>query len=246
MEKNVEIISLIFKSVQYLNFIVQQFKSGICEVNDWKVSYRIVANDATSEVIDALKTCGIPYSIFTNPDPNEYYLNRVYRAYNFCITSSEYDNVCPVNSDQVYSKDWLTNLLKYHDGVNIPCSRLVESGKMQSGLHAINLGDEDFGRHPNNFNWNKWFEYAEGIKENRTEPCGLYMPCVLNKERMIDAGLYPIGNLYKDGFGEYKSMFLQSGDDYYFHRILEEKYHMKHITVFDSIVYHIIEGEKDE
>ena len=37
-----------------------------------------------------------------------------------------------------------------------------------------------------------------------------------------------------------------SGDDYYFHEILEKKFGMKHITVFDSPVYHIIEGEKDE
>ncbi|HRI34939.1 MAG TPA: hypothetical protein PLD02_14415, partial [Saprospiraceae bacterium] len=229
-----------------LKFIVDQFKSGVCEVEGWKVGYRIVANDATPEVIEAVKMCGIPYSIFTNPDPKEYYLNRVYRAYNFCITSSKYDNICPVNSDQVYSKDWLANLLKYHDGINIPCSRLVESGKMPSGLHGINLGSEHFGRHPNNFNWQGWFDYAERIKENRIETCGLYMPCILNKERAIESGLYPNGNLYNTGFGNYGDIFLRSGDDYYFHEILEERYRMRHITVFDSVVYHIIEGEKDE
>ena len=37
----------------------------------------------------------------------------------------------------------------------------------------------------------------------------------------------------------------KAGDAYYFQDILEKKYGMKHVTVFDSPVYHIIEGEKD-
>jgi hypothetical protein len=243
---NIEVISLIFKSVQYLEFVVDQFKSGICDVEGWNVGYRIVANDATQKVLDALSRIDIPYSIFNNPDADEYYLNRVYRAYNYCITSSEYDNVCLVNSDDVYCKDWLANLLKHHDGVNIPCSRLIESGKLESGMHGINLGNNHFGRHPSNFNWEGWGEYAEKIKEDRIEPGGLYMPCVLSKKLAIESGLYPIGNLYNTGFGMYGNHFLRAGDDYYFHEILEAEFGMKHITVFDSPVYHIIEGEKDE
>ena len=86
---------------------------------------RVVANDATPEVLEELKTMSIKYSVFSNPNPEEFYLNRVYRAYNYAVTSSEYDNICLVNSDDVFCKDWLANLLKHNDGVNIPCRRLI-------------------------------------------------------------------------------------------------------------------------
>ena len=125
MKKNIEVVSLIYKSVQYLHFIYEQLKSDMCKVDGWDVSVRIVANDATDEVIDELKKLDINYTIYNNPDSNEFYLNRVYRAYNFCVESSKYDNVCLVNSDDGFCEGWLENLLKHHDGINIPCSRLV-------------------------------------------------------------------------------------------------------------------------
>lgn len=56
--------------------------------------------------------------------------------------------------------------------------------------------------------------------------------------------MYPEGNIYDDGIGTL-GRFVKSGDAYYFDDILRVKYNMKHITVFDSLVYHIQEGEKD-
>ena len=60
--------------------------------------------------------------------------------------------------------------------------------------------------------------------------------------------MYPCGNIYHNGIGTFHSggQVKMAGDDFYFHRVLEPKYGMKHVTVFDSPVYHIIEGEKDE
>ena len=136
INKNVEIVSLVYKSVKYLHFICEQLNSDLCKAQGWSVGVRIVANDATDEVLLELEKMDIKYSVFNNPDPNEFYLNRVYRAYNYAVTSSEYDNVCLVNSDDVFCNDWLANLLKHHDGINIPCSRLIESGKMDSGWLA--------------------------------------------------------------------------------------------------------------
>ena len=255
MNKYVEVVTLVYKSVKYLHFICDQLQSDLCKVDGWNVGVRVVANDATPEVLKELENMDIKYSIFNNPDPNEFYLNRVYRAYNYAVTSSEYDNVCLVNSDDVFCKDWLANLLKHHDGVNIPCSRLIESGKMDSGMHGVNLmrvEGEHFGRHPDEFDMERWLSYAEKIKENRTEPRGLYMPCVLEKARVIESGLYPEGNVFLEppnklviGYPNDRPVW-RAGDDFYFHYVLEPKYGMKHITVFDSPVYHIIEGEKDE
>jgi hypothetical protein len=253
IKKNVEVVSLIYKSVKYLHFIADQLKSDLCKVEGWKVGVRIVANDATEEILEELKKIDIPYTVFNNPDPKEFYLNRVYRAYNYAVTSSEFDNVCLVNSDNAFCESWLTNLLKHHDGINIPCSRLVESGKMESGMYGINLlkaKGYNFGTHPDNFHMKNWLNYAESIKEDKLETKGLYMPCVLVKERVVESGLYPVGNIFVhnnklfSGFPNDRPIY-KAGDAYYFQDILEKKYGMKHVTVFDSPVYHIIEGEKD-
>jgi hypothetical protein len=253
MTKNVEVISLIFKSIPYLHFIYNQLISPLCKVDGWDVGVRIIANDATQEILDELKNLDISYTIYNAPDLNEFYLNRIYRAYNFGVESSEYDNVCLVNSDFGFSKDWLKNLLKHHDGINVPCGRLIESGKMDSGLHGVNLLKHvgyNFGTHPDGFEQSKWLEFAEELKEDTTKPHGLYGPCLFNRDRFIESGMYPPGNVFleygqiKFGFPNDRPVF-KSADDYYFHDVLESRFGMKHITVFDAPVYHIIEGEKD-
>lgn len=240
MKKELEIIALIFKSIDYLELIYNELKSNKCKVDGWNINCRIVANDATEEVLEKLKSLDIPYTIYNDPKPNDYYLNRVYRCWNFAGESSNFDNICFVNSDMVFSNGWLENLLSYHDGINIPTSRLVESGKMNSGTHGVSC---DCGRHPKQINYDLWEKISESMKENIAHPMGLYMPCVFEKKRFIESGKYPEGNIYTDGIGTLNG-FVQSGDDWYF-RKLESIYGMKHITVFNSLVYHIQEGEKD-
>ena len=110
VKNNIEVISLIFKSVDYLNLIYGEFKKTDNKIKDWNVSFRIVANDATDEVLNKLKSLDIPYSIYNDSKPNDYYLNRVYRCWNYAGQTSKFDNVCFVNSDMVFSEDWLSNL----------------------------------------------------------------------------------------------------------------------------------------
>lgn len=242
MKKNIEIISLIFKSLDYLDLIYNELKSDKCKVDGWDVGLRIVANDATPEILDRLKELDIPYSIYNDSKPNDYYLNRVYRCWNYAGESSKYDNICFVNSDMVFSDKWLDNLLKHHDGVNIPTSRLVESGKMRSGTHGISF---NCGRRPNKIDFELWKKYSEITKKDEVHNKGLFMPCVFEKNKFLNSGSYPEGNIYIDGIGTlHPRGVIQSGDDWYF-RKLENEYKMKHITVFDSLVYHIQEGEKD-
>jgi hypothetical protein len=241
MNKNLEIISLIFKSCDYLDLIYKELKSDNCKIEGWDISLRIVANDATPEVISKLKTLDIPYTIYNDPKPNDYYLNRVYRCWNHAGETSKADNICFVNSDMVFSKDWLTNLLKHHNGNNIPCSRLIESGKMLSGLHAVS---RNCGRGPKVIDYNLWNDVVVEIKQDELKDGGLFMPCIFETKRFIESGMYPEGNIYSDGIGTLNG-FIQSGDDWYFKK-LNNEYGMKHVTVFDSLVYHIQEGEKDE
>jgi len=251
INKNVEVVSLVFKSVKYLHFIVDQLKSELCKVDGWDVGIRLVANDATPEVLNELKDINIPFTLYNHVSPNTFYLNRVYAAYNFCVTSSTYDNIVLVNSDNGFSEGWLKNLLKHHDGVNIPCSRLIESGKMASGLHGVDLGNNNFGRSPDSFDRNKWEQWVNKNNKDETQSQGLYMPCLFEKQTVIDAGLYPEGNIFREqnklvsGHPNDRPVW-KAGDDYFFHDVLESKHNMKHITVFNSLVYHIQEGEKDE
>lgn len=244
MNKNVEVIGLIYKSTDYLEFLAAQLKSRFCKVDGWDVGVRIIANDATQEVLSALEKINIPYTIYNDPKPDDYYLNRVYRCHNFGAKTSQYDNICFVNSDILLSEKWLDNLLFFHDGINIPVSRLVESGKMPSGAHAIS---NFFGTHPRNIMYKEWEQYAKEIKQFKPTLGGLYGPVVFNKQRFIDAGMYPEGNIYEDGVaGSPNGQVVKSADDFFFHDILEPHYGMRHITAFDSVVYHIQEGEKDE
>tara|TARA_Y100000361_G_scaffold120506_1_gene112226 strand:+ start:3853 stop:4602 length:750 start_codon:yes stop_codon:yes gene_type:complete len=249
MKKEIEIIALIYKSIDYLNFIENQLLGDFCKVTGWDVNVRVVANNATESVLTALKTKNIPYSIYNDPHPKDFYLNRVYRCWNYAGKTSNYSNICFVNSDMAFSKNWLDNLLKYHDGINIPCARLVESNKMPSGTYGIS---QNFGRTPNTIKLDKWYEYADSIKENITRPGGLYMPCVFETSRFKESNMYPPGNVFRSddrglevGHPNDRPVY-KSGDDYYFNNVLTNRFNMKHITVFDSLVYHIQEGEKDE
>ena len=242
MTKSIEVIALIYKSTQYLDFIYKQMNSDSFKAEGWDVAIGIVANDATEEVLSRLGELDISYSLYNDPDPDDYYLNRVYRCWNYAGKTSRYDNICFINSDMMFSEGWLDNLLKHHDGTQIPCSRLVESGKMTSGTHGVTY---DCGKHPNDIDKEKWLKYAEDIKEDVIKGGGLFMPCIFEKKRFVESGMYPEGNIYAEGEGKVQSQFVMSGDQSLFNT-LRDKYGMKHITVFDSVVYHIQEGEMDE
>jgi len=233
---------MVYKSTAYLDFIVQQLRSSRCQVKGWDVGIRVVANDPSPNIIERLQELNVPYSIYHHPNIDEYYLNRVYACWNWCVQTSKYSNVCLVNSDMMFTSKWLTNLLKYHNGTHIPCSRLVESGKMPSGKFGIS---KNFGTSVKSL---KRREFQRFAKESSVPICkegGLFMPVVFNRERFIDSGGYPQGNIYEGGIGAVHTPFLRSGDAFFFQKVLEERFGMKHVTAFDSIVYHIQEGEMD-
>ena len=244
MNHNIELISLIYKSTTYLNLIVSEFSKLYCTADGWNVGVRVVANDADTSILNVLPNLNIPYSIYNDPTPEDYYLNRIYRCWNYAGKTSTYDNICFVNSDMIFSDGWLSSLLKHHNGINIPCSRLIESGKLLSGANAI--GNMNFGRKADDVRYEEWYSFANKTKSNRVVNGGLFMPCVFEKERFIQSGMYPEGNIYQDGkAGSMTGNVIDSGDAWYF-KSLESRFGMKHITVFDSLVYHIQEGEMDE
>ena len=238
----VEVISLVYKSINYANFIVDQLTRYAVDFDDWKVSFRLVANDPTPELEQHLKKIGVSHTIFRNQDPNEYYMNRVYRAWNEAGFTSNADYLCFVNSDMAFSPTWLINLFRCRALDRVVTSRLVESGKMPSGLHGIS---RNFGNTPQSYDEKAFLAFASQKPSYEICSGGLYMPLLISKYLFVRSNGYPQGNIYADGIGTCNGSVVKSGDAYYFER-LKEEFDVWHFTVFDSVVYHFQEGERDE
>lgn len=227
----ISVISLVYKSTKYIDFVWQSFKKYTKNAD-----FLFVANDATKEVKEYLRVKNLPHFIFENKDKSEYYLNRVYRAWNYGGFNAPGDIIVFVNSDMAFSKNWLENLLKNLNQKRIICSRLVESGKLPSGQYAIS---KDFGKTYKQFRENEFEEFAENIKQPEIKKGGLFMPCAIYKDLFVKSGGYPIGNRKEKDGSE------TSGDFILFYERLKPM-GVQHYTSFDSIVYHIQEGELDE
>lgn len=219
----ITIVGMIYKSCEYLDFMMKGIRKS-------DVDYLIIANDATVEVLEKLKEDNINHLVYNDPKPDDYYLNRVYRAWNFAGMHAPGNIIIFINSDMAFAPMWIENLIKNLNTDTIPCSRLVESSKLLSGNYAISM---NFGKCPKEFKEKEFLNYAENTKIDIIKPGGLYMPCAFYRQDFINSGGYPEGNVGKE-----------SGDHFFFYSnpVMKNK---QHITVFDSIVYHIQEGEKD-
>lgn len=246
-----EIISLIYKSPRYLRHIVSEMQNAISDLplsEQALIGIRVVANDPTEEVLAALPDCGVSYSIYNDHSPDDYYLNRVYRAWNYAGMTSKARLVLFVNSDMVFHEGWLRGLLECYNIFNgrvIPCSLLVESGNLKPSWPAI---EYDFGKTLDSLDIKGFTEFVRKINPRILYRGGLFMPCILHQSLFdpshIDYFPYPEGNVYEGGIGVHGTELLESGDAWYF-RKLNEKYGLTHITTSDSICYHLQEGEQN-
>lgn len=227
----VSVVCLIYKSISYIDFVWNSFHKYTKDAN-----FLFIANDATDKVKNYLKENNLPHLIFENKYKNEYYLKRVYRAWNFGGFNAPGDIIVFVNSDMAFSKGWLENLLKNLSKQRIVCSRLIESGKMPSGQYGMS---KDFGQTYKKYDDKNFQRYVKKISKPEIRQGGLFMPCAIYRNLFIKSGGYPIGNRKTSGGKEI------SGDRIFFYERLQSM-GIKHYTSFDSIVYHIQEGEMDE
>ncbi len=230
----ITVVCLIYKSIGYADFVLNSFKKQTKGVGK-NIEFLFVANDPTAKLLKYLQENEIKHLLYRNKDPNEYYINRVYRAWNFGGFNAAGDILVFVNSDMAFSNGWLSNLLKNLKEDRIVTSRLVESGKLRSGKYGI---EKDFGRTYTQFDDAAFQEYAKRISTNEIKDGGLFMPCAIYRDLFIRSGGYPIGNRSENN-GK-----VTSGDYIFFYENLLRA-GIKHYTVFDSIVYHIQEGEMD-
>lgn len=191
----------------------------------------VLGNDPSPELVAS----GLLTHTFVNPDPNEYYLNRVYRAWNHLVKICDTELIVLMNSDMYVSDWWLHNLLDaYHwDQSTVPCSLLVESGRIPSAMpewvRALGTTPETFDRETFNHLCCS-LRAGFGTREHQIEPGRLYMPVMFRRQDFLELGGYPEGNV--NGV---------PGDQILFNKYKDAGY--KHITVKNSVVYHVQEGE---
>lgn len=238
------IACLIYKSVEWLDFFYNQLLK-YTDLND--IEFYFVANDASSHVIQYLKDNHIPHYIHRNHKNNseEWYINNVYRAWNYAVDVARGDFVVLVNSDMCFTKDWLKALIKSYDGNNVVSSRLVESGKLPSGLHGI---EKNFGKDISNYREQDFLDFAKSISQEKIFNGGLYMPILFRKEHFLKVKGYPEGNLKKGSNIFTDEIALPNEQQVSGDEVLIKKLStigIKHQTAFDSIVYHFQCGEQD-
>ena len=71
-----------YKSINYANFVLDSFKKHT-NFEGGNIDFLFIVNDPNEKLINYFDEKKIPYLLIRNNDPNEYYLNRVYRAWNF-------------------------------------------------------------------------------------------------------------------------------------------------------------------
>ncbi|MFA5294477.1 MAG: glycosyltransferase [Methanoregulaceae archaeon] len=238
------IICLIYKDTEWLRFVYEQVLK-YTDMGDKEFFF--IANDANDAVLTYLSENYIPHYLFENTleQKKELYINNVYRAYNFAAKKAQGDILVFINSDMAFTPNWFDNLWKAYNGSNCVTSRLVESGKLKSGLFGI---EKDFGRNCDSYLEIEFQQYAASASLNKVKDGGLFMPLLIRKEHFEDVGGYPEGNiaLGSDIFDPVIAKIgepILSGDN-----VLMSKLQTRgiiHQTAFNSIVYHFQCGELD-
>lgn len=242
----ISIVSLIYRSPSYADAIYKSVYKHTPMLHTGEAEFFFVANDPTDKLLQHLKDKKYNYILNINPEKTldelrlegigqPVYINKVYRGWNCGIRNSK-DIVVLVNSDNLFSPNWLENLYKNLTKDNIVCSQLVERKHEVHALFPDAIHGE-FGNHPKNFREKDFINFAEEVSKEGIKMGGAYMPCMFYKEIVAKVNYYPEGNPIINGIVAY-------GDKYMFEKLRKQK--IKHITALDSIVYHFKEGEMDE
>jgi hypothetical protein len=204
-----------------------------------------VANDAHPSVLKYLVDKDIPYYIHENTEEQkkEWYINNVYRAYNFGGRMASGEYVIFINSDMAFTPGWSEKLMDTIDDNTCVTSRLVERGILRSGTYGI---EKNFGNSYNDYREDEFISYANEISEDVLRDSGLYMPLLIKKEHLEKINYYPEGNIVV-GCDMFNPVYATPKDDLISgDRILMQKLEsigVYHKTNFSSIVYHFQQGE---
>ena len=225
----VTVAALVYRDIRWIEWMLDGLRRAKTNI-DYRVM--VVSNDGTPEV----EASPLVTHKLRNPDPDEYYLARVYRAWNKAVMAAPTQWVVLMNSDMYVSDWWLDELMacKRAHPMSLPTSLLVESGKLES---AMPEWVHDFGRTPDAFDREGFLDFAaKGRQRALMEPGRLFMPVLFDRQEFLDIGGYPEGNPVVDG----KQI---SGDRALFDVYAQRGF--RWMTCLGSIVYHAQEGERD-
>jgi glycosyltransferase involved in cell wall biosynthesis len=241
----VSIICLIYKSVKWLEFVYEQVLRYTDLSNK---EFFFVANDASETVLCYLRDHYIPHVIWNNTleQHQEWYINNVYRAWNYGARVARGDYLLFINSDMAFSPGWFERLFEKLNGRNCVTARLTESGKLTSGEYAIS---QDFGRSVEEYDEDSFLNYAKSISESAAKDGGLFMPLLIRRADFLRVSGYPEGNIVPGSDLLNPSIAKKgepcvSGDAVLMQKL--QSIGIQHQTTFDSIVYHFQCGEMDE
>lgn len=248
----ITLISLIYSGVDWLEFQYGELLKLASELPPGEVEILFVANDASPAVIDYLDSNGIPYIISPGRSyESEWYINSVYRSYNFGVTHAKGEYVLLTNSDMAYSEGFLYSMIMESDPNVYLVGKLIESGRLTPADSAIR---KNLGKNLRNFRRGAFNKHAYRLRKRGLEDGGLYMPALLHKDTFLKFGGYPEGNLVKENLEEYllglPFKFASPGDslipgDQAFMHLLNRS-SITHKTNLNSLCYHFQEGEKSE
>lgn len=235
-------ICLIYKSVGWMKFVCEQLYK-YTDMNDKEFFF--VANNASDEVLTYLEDKMIPHYVYNSPDEKDADASSIYAAYNFAASQARGDILVFISSDMAFSSGWFDKLWGAYNGSNCLSPRLVESGKLSSGVYGI---ASNFGKNYDSYQEIHFQQYAYAISQSRIENGGLFMPLLVRKEHFEQVGGFPPGAI-QSGTDPFQPVLAKAGEDCIPAKIaLVIKLMTRgiiHQTAFNSIVYHFQQGETD-
>ncbi len=248
--ERISIISLIYQSTEYTEFLYDNIRRYTPELDTWEADFFFVANDATPEVLSFLKEKKYPRCINNNPhytDEERFakgfafpeYMGRVYMGYNYGMKLARSPIIVLVSSDFCFSPNWLPNLKKRLTPNNIVSPKLLQP--IVPFVNPINLSSStvaEYGHTLKTFYEYEFLEEVARISEDSESDGNVFMPFMIYKNNAEAVGYFPEGNIHG---GDYNSI-LEFGDMSFYKKL--SAMGVKHITSNDSIVYHFNEGER--
>ena len=247
--ERISIISLIYQSIEYAEFLYDNIRRHTPELGTWDAEFFFVANDATPEVLAFLKEKKYPHYININPvysDEDRFdkgfgfpeYMGRVYMGYNYGMRMARSPIITLVSSDNCFSPHWLHNLKKRLTHANVVSPRMIQPCWFMNPTNGSECEIIDFGTGVKSFQDVAFQERVKEIREDSTSIGNAFMPLMIYKDNARLVGYYPLGNLHDGDYNKIKSF----GDQEFYKRLAELG--IEHITSNDSIIYHFNEGEK--